>query len=239
MKKQLSVLLAALMLLTLAVPAFAADKQGTDTPNVYLQGQGEHIYNDAGEVLYDGPDLPEGFLSEAVQACMPSFLTAMKEDSPEAWAAYRAKFLEVVMPIFGSYFLDKNGEASDGSHINMNWWNNNASKYADGSYRMRSYNFYQDWRLDPFANAETLNAYIQKVKAQSGKAKVNLIGRCEGVNVIMAYLAEYGYDDVSCVELYVQSAGGVDLVSALFSGEMQFDAAALRRFNDYNDLVSI
>ena len=239
MKKLLSVLLAALMLLTLAMPAFAADKQGTDIPNVYLQGQGAHIVLPDGTKIFDGGDLPEGFLGDAVKACMPFFIDAMKNDDQASWDAYRAKLMELLLPVIGGYALDKNGEASDGSYTNWNNFSANADRYSDGSYKMRSFNFYQDWRLDPFANADALHDYIQIVKSKSHVEKVNLIGRCEGANVILAYLDKYGTEDINCVEIYVQSASGVDLMNALFAGEMQFDAAALRRFKDYNDMVSI
>ncbi len=239
MKKTISILLALVMLLTLAVPAFAAEKQGTAIPNIYMQGQGSHIALPDGTVIYDGGDLPDGFLSSAVKDCMPYFTEAMKNDDEASWAAYREKFMEYFLPVYGKFALDKNGEASDGSKLeDMSWWNAGANKYGDGSYRIRSFNFYQDWRIDPFANAETLNEYVQLVKSRTGASKVNLVGRCEGTNVILAYLDEYGYDDVACIELYVMSANGVDLENALFSGKMEFDGAALRRFKETNDMVN-
>ena len=77
------------------------------------------------------------------------------------------------------------------------------------------------------------------MKAQTNQEKVNLVGRCEGANVILAYLAEYGYEDINCVQLYVQSASGVDGISAVFSGRMQLDSAALRRFKETSDLIQI
>lgn len=239
MKKTLSILLALVMVLTLAVPAFGAEKAGTTVPNVYLQGQGEHIYLPSGEKIYDGGDLPEGFLTDAVKECMPFFIDAVKNDDDASWAAYREKLLGMLLPVISGWTLDKNGEASDGSHIDMSWWNQQARKFGDGSYQFRSYNFYQDWRVDPFETAAQLNEYIQKVKAQTNQEKVNLVGRCEGANVILAYLAEYGYDDINCVQLYVQSASGVDGISAVFSGRMQLDSAALRRFKETSDLIQI
>lgn len=239
MKKTVSVLLALLMLLTLAVPAFAAEKQGTDVPNVYLQGQGSAIKNAAGERIYDGGNLPEGFLSNAVKECMPLFITAMKDDTEEAWNAYRTKLLDLMLPIYGKFALGTTGVPTDGSKVDVDFWDNPAQKYSDFSYKLRSYNFYQDWRLDPIDNAAILNDYIQHVKADSGKDKINLVGRCEGANVIIAYLEEYGYDDVECVELYVSSASGTDIVNALFSGRMKFDATALRRFKEKSDKLSL
>lgn len=230
MKKLTSVLLAVLMLLTLAIPAFAAEKQGTDIPNVYLQGQGAHIVLPNGTVIFDGGNLPDGFLGDAVKECMPLFIDAMKNDDQASWDAYRAKLMELLRPVIGGYALDKNGEASDGSYTNWNNFSANADRYPDGSYKMRSFNFYQDWRLDPFANADALHDYIEIVKSKSQSQTINLVGRCEGANVILAYLDKYGTQGINCVELYVQSASGVDLMNALFSGAMQFDAAALRRF---------
>ena len=237
MKKLTVVVLCFVMLLTLGVPAFGAEKQGTDVPNIYLQGQGEHIYLPDGTKIFDGGDLPEGFLADAVKECMPSFINAVKNDDAESWAVYREKLLGMLLPVISGWALDKNGEASDGSHIDMSWWNAGANKFGDGSYQFRTYNFYQDWRVDPFETAAKLNEYVQKVKAQTNKDKVNLVGRCEGANVIMSYLAEYGYADVNCVELYVQSASGVDGMSALFSGRMQLDSTALRRFKETSDLI--
>ena len=144
MKKAISLLLTLVLLLTLAVPAFAAEKQGTDVPNVYLQGQGSAIKNAAGERIYDGGNLPEGFLSNAVKECMPLFITAMKDDTEEAWNAYRTKLLDLMLPIYGKFALGTTGVPTDGSTVDVNFWDNPAQKYSDGSYKLRSYNFYQD-----------------------------------------------------------------------------------------------
>lgn len=238
MKKTLALILTFVMLLTLVVPAFGAEKQGSNVPNIYLQGQGSYIYLPDGTPIFEGGDMPEGFLSEAVKGCMPYFKDAITKDDAESWAVYREKFMEYFLPVFGKYALDKNGEASDGSDISWKGDLTGDGRYGDGSYRLRSFNFFQDWRRDPLENAGRLNTYIQKVKAATGSSKVNLIGRCEGANVILAYLADYGYEQVNCVELYVQSANGVDLENALFANKMEFDSTALRRFKETNDLFS-
>ncbi len=242
MKKTLAFVLTFIMLLTLAVPALGAEKQGSDIPNIYLQGQGAYLYLPDNTPIYEGGDLPDGFLSEAVQGCMPYFKDAIMNDDEESWAAYRAKFMEYFRPYFCKYALDKNGDPSDGSHVSWDGSIKGEGKYGDGSYKIRSFDFTQDWRLDPIVNAAKLEEYIQKVKAATGSNKVNLVGRCEGANVILAYLAlcedkpADKYADINCVELYVQSANGVDLENALFANKMEFDSAALRRFKETNDL---
>ena len=235
MKKTLALILTLVMLLTLAIPAFA-EKQGSAVPNIYLQGQGAWILDANGNVIFDGGDMPDGFLGDAVQGCLPYFKDAIMNDDEESWAAYREKFMEYFRPVFCKYALDKNGDPSDGSHVEWNGALKGEGKYTDGSYKIRSYDFTQDWRLDPIVNAAKLAEYIGKVKTATGSDKVNLVGRCEGANVILAYLAEFGYEDVNCVELYVQSANGVDLENALFANKMQFDAAALRRFKETNGM---
>ena len=72
----IALLLTAVLLFALFVPAFAVLGEGyyTTLPTVYLQGQGEHIYLPSGEKIYDGGDLPEGFLTDAVKECMPFFI---------------------------------------------------------------------------------------------------------------------------------------------------------------------
>ena len=239
MKKTISILLALVMLLSLAVPAFAAEKLGSDVPNIYISGQGATLALPDGTIIYDGGNMPEGFLTNAVKDCMPYFTDAVKNNDEESWAAYREKFLEYYVPVYSKYALDKNGEASDGSKVaDSNWWDEAPRKYYDGSFRIDSFNFKHDWRLDPFANAAELNRYVQHQKTKYGYSKFNFVTRCEGTNVILAYLDEYGYDAVNCVELYVMSANGVDLENALYSGRMQFDAAAIRRFKNTNDMFT-
>lgn len=209
-----------------------AASAASPVPIIYCSGQGAVILNKDGEVVYDGDrvPLPDGLTEEMTKECVPLFALALVTDD---WSAFRETALGYVTQIYEEVRLDENGEASNGSHRSWTW---NPSRVSNG-YTLGSYQFYQDWRLDPFENAAELNAYVQAVKAKTGSSKVNLVGRCEGANLVLAYLAEYGYDDVNCVEFYVSSALGVDTVGAVFSGEVKFEPQALQ--NLYNEKVTV
>lgn len=234
MKKILSILLVVTMLFLTVIPAFATEKSGADVPNVYVQGQGAAIYNSEGRDVYNTKFDDKQYVLDAIKDCMPSFLKAVTSDTDEAWDAYNEKLDSWYFPAFDDFFLDKNGEASNGTYAKGVY--NGATlkdvKKSDG-YALSSYLFAKDWRLDPCDNAKILSAYIDAVKAATGSDKVNLIGRCEGANIVMAYLAEYGEkNDVNCVILYVQSANGTDNVSSLFSGNIYIDTVSLTRYKD-------
>lgn len=232
MKKLISAFVACLLLLSLLVPAFAAEKSGRDVPNIHIRGMAGDIVNARGEVI-DYRDFPEGGLAGMVKDCMPSFLNALKEDTDEAWDAYRAKLFPAVKGCFGPMWLDKNGEASDGSYQARSWRSTPVTdnRSADG-YIFDSYPMFCDWRLDPFANADELDEYIQQIKQVTGSDKVNISARCEGAEVLAAYLAKYGYEDLHCIQFYSATLYGAELADALFSGNIHIDADALLRYKD-------
>ena len=232
--KFVSVLLTVLLLLSLAVPAFAVQPESCEIPIIHMYGQGTPIVNPKGELVYTGL-MPEFDLPAIVKDLAPEFIEAWKLKPDDAWDLYYRRVRDVVLPVFGPYALDKNGEASDGTRIAWSWQGGALKdrKGPDG-YAMHDYDLLPDWRLDPFENADTLHAYIQAVKTATGSDKVNLCGRCEAANVLLAYFAKYGYEDLNCVEFLASAARGVDVVSALFSGRLSIDPDALVRYREQN-----
>lgn len=229
----------ALCLLMLFPCAFFASAEDIDTPIVYVEGQGATIVNSEGKVVYNGiiENMPEGYLIDIVKACMPSFIGAVTFGGDEAWEEYNSKLVEYVYPLFAEIQLDKSGNAVDGSHVDWSWNDASIRKIVgnakNGGYGLdaaHSFVFRFDWRLDPYANAEKLNAYIGDIKRITGADKVNLEARCEGGNIVMAYFDEYGYNDVKCCEFYVSSVNGVEYMGPLFSGKYQFGAESVNRY---------
>ncbi len=232
LSKVLALLLSALVLLSLVTPTFAEERSGRNVPNIHIRGMAGDIVNAEGEEI-DNRAFPEGGLAGMVKDCMPSFLNALKEDTDEAWDAYRAKLFPAVKGCFGPMWLDKNGEASDGSYQRFNWRREPVTdnRGPDG-YGFDSYPMVCDWRLDPFVNADELNDYIQEIKRVTGSDKVNIDARCEGANILAAYLAKYGYEDLHCIQFYSPTLYGAELADGLFSGNIHIDGDALARYKD-------
>lgn len=97
--------------------------------------------------------------------------------------------------------------------------------YVDGEYT-----FKYDARLDPVDVAKELRTYVEWVKAHSRQDKIELVGSSYGTSVVVAYIAEYGYDDIDSVVLCVPSLEGVNFVGELFSGSFNFDPDAVEAF---------
>ncbi len=222
-----AIFLALLMLVPIAVPASAAS--GAAVPTVYCQGQGAGLLNAQGEQIYPF-NLPDGYIMSVVEECMPLFIDAVTTGAYDAWYA---KLQEEVIPLFEDIQLDNNGEIANNTRLEWTWSYNNLKGKA-GTYYLRDYVMQFDWRLDPFTNADRVHEYVTAVMAKTGADKVNLVGRCEGANIVMAYLVKYGYEHVNCVEFYVQSLYGVDAASAAFSGNIEFDSSALEDWLDAN-----
>ncbi len=226
----LSLLLCVVLLIGTALPMTAIAKVRTSDPVVYIRGQGTPLYNADGEQIYP-LDVEDGYLSQAVKDCMPSFLDAVKNDT---WDVYCEDLYNAVYPIFEELALDENGEVTDGSGVDWTWSRSTLKDTKkNGTYGMQDYMFYYDWRLDPFAVAADLARYINDVLYVTGASKVNIIGRCEGACVVQAYLDKYGTTKINNYCLYAQAVSGVNAVSGTFSGKIQLDAASIDRYADY------
>ncbi len=92
------------------------------------------------------------------------------------------------------------------------------------------YVFKYDSRLDPVDIAKELKEYIGWVKEDSGSDRFELVGSSFGTSVVLAYLNEYGWDDVDTVLLCVPSVEGINFVGELFSGSFNFDPDAIESF---------
>ncbi|MCL2298986.1 MAG: hypothetical protein FWC27_02420 [Firmicutes bacterium] len=224
-KALLSALLAlALLLGGLAVPASAAE---TDTPVIFLGGFGMELYLNEGTPEQTG--LPAGALGgDAVLAALKETLLYPLRNplaaifSPNHLADILATFM---MSWLGLLACDENGDSvypltndSDGGFYG----------YVGGR---KAYEFNYDWRLDPVATAWDLHDYIQQVKKETGKDKVNLYALSFGTVVICAYLAECGkFGDVESVFLSASAHGGLQLAEDLIQKKLAVSAKGFAPF---------
>ncbi len=226
----LSVIICVVMLAGLCLPMTALADVRTSDPVIYVRGQGTPLYNAAGEQIYP-LETEDGYLSNAVAECLPIFMNAVRTNE---WDAYCDALYEAVYPVFEEIALDKNGEASDGSGIQWTWSRSTLKDTKkNGTYAMRDYMYYYDWRLDPWEVAADLSGYIDAVLAVTGAKKVNIIGRCEGACIVQAYMVRYGTSKINNYCLYSQALSGVNTVSGTFSGKIKVDSDAIDRYSDY------
>ena len=229
----IAVLLTVVLLFSLFVPAFAGLGEGyyTTRPTVYLQGQGAEIFAEKGNPgsgRIDEIDVPDGYIGDAAKSLIGPLLKGL---TLNRWGEWEDTFVDAIVPLFEKLALDENGEASDGSGSSISGVSNRVN--GDGKYGMNAYVLSYDWRLDPCAIADELQGYIEKIKAKTGFEKVNLIGRSIGASVVLAYLKEYGMDDIETVIIYCGSFYGMEAVSRLFAGKVDLDTKGISRFLDF------
>ena len=241
MKKLMSVVLALAMIFTAVIPSFAAGAQ-ENYVTIYVEGYGGPIVDANGEYIwYNGP-------KESMLTGLTAVLDKILDDL--AFGALTGDYTEycdslynAMAPAFAELKLDKNGEASDGSGLGFDMltkgYSVNYNHYSTGSIDFR-----YDWRLSSEYNAEILEAFIDRVCAEKGYSKVNLVGRCLGGNLISAYLENAeNLDKINDVVMYIPSTEGVDFIGALFSGQVVLDGDAIDNFVSggsmkNNDIVS-
>ena len=108
------------------------------------------------------------------------------------------------------------------------------------------YNFTSDFRMGAEVCADMLHEFIQDVKKETGKDKVNIFCLSHGGQVTATYLNLYGHlGDVDNAVLTVPAIGGAGILYDIFNGDLDFDEECLLRFiehgmmaeDDYNWLV--
>ncbi len=226
-KKALSVFLTALMIFSIAVPALAVEEE---YPTIYVTGaQTNNIYNTDGEWVSDFDIDIKGILEQDGKRLISEFIIGMISDDYEKWAK---DFHDVFVGIFEKSALDKNGEASNGTHPANHSSTVEVTK-KNGNYGAWDYRFWYDWRLSPLVTGEELEAYIDRVIEATGKDKVNLVGRCYGANVIAAYVEmnkEHAKTYVDDIAYLAPSIDGIDFMTALFTGDIYLDDQAVENF---------
>lgn len=228
MKKLMSLFLSVVLIFSLCVPAFAAEYK--EYPTIYVTGaQTNDIYSADGKLVSDFDIDLEAVLKDHGKDLLTEFLFGMISDDYKTWAK---KFHDIFVGIYGDSALDKNGEASNGSHPAKHSSTVEVAVKSEG-YGMWDYRFWYDWRLSPMVTGAELAAYIDRVIEATDADKVNIVGRCYGANVIAAYVemnkehAEKYVDDIS---YFAPSIDGIDFMTALYTGEIYLDPEAVDNF---------
>lgn len=236
MKKLISVILCLVMLVTMAIPAVAA---GTNEKvvNIYLEGYGSALYDENGKQIF-GVNLD---LVNGIKAIFKDLtLNLTKGMLLGDYDDYCDQLYDLIAPAYAEVKLDKNGEATDdnGNHYYGRGKNPLESfAYTGHWFDGGHYRFDYDWRLSSEYNGELLEQYIDIILQREQADKVNLMGRCLGGNIVSAYLenaSETSLKKVNKVVLYIPSTLGVDMISALFSGNIVLDPNAIDNYVKYS-----
>ncbi len=237
---------AAVLVFLTATVSIVSNAQESELPIIYVEGKGYTLYSKefdtSSEKIYPidtSAYLNMDFIKEKINGLNPIFLKAYITGDYDEYCDY---IYDVVEPVFAKLRLDNNGEPSDGSGCYWNWSRDRLADTGanDGTYGLMDYSFKYDWRLDPCALADRLNAYIKDVLYVTGAPQVKIVSRCLGCSIVGAYLYEYGNDDVEKCIFYASSAEGADVCNGTFSGQIKIDPDAAEGFvYDYlgDDLI--
>ncbi|MDR1463712.1 MAG: lysophospholipase [Oscillospiraceae bacterium] len=228
---QLSLLLAALCV----VPAFAKTEK---MPLIVVNGMGESpllLRQGTPEETSAWPPSSKDIALAVLKITPYLPLLALDRDKfqDKAFPVVRDLFDGIAFPPDGtpkndvgqlkfpdSYAQDKTGKIDSLSHSGT------ARRYgADAAYQ-----FVSDWRCSALEEAKNLHAFIQKVKRETGYAKVKILAVSMGGGVTMAYLAKYGHKDVDTAVMMHTVFQGLTVVGDLFNGRITLDGASLTRY---------
>ena len=226
MKRIIAIALALTLVLALAAaPAFAVEPP---SPVIFLAGFGTELY------LNDGTPEEKGVLLGALNTggLLGAFRAALLDAvlwpltvlcSPNRAADALSAF---VMHWLGNLACDENG---DSIYPVSNTSRNENGR--TGTYACRPfYQFHFDWRLDPMETARALHSYIQKVKLETGSARVNIHAISFGGAICCAYLEQYGTEDLESLFLCVSAHGGLTLGEDLIQKKLAVSGKGLAVF---------
>ena len=234
MKKILSVFLAVIMAFScLSVCASAVGKGGVkaETPMIFLHGKVGDIIDSEGNVVYDFDYDTSNLWNDVVEVCKDTLLKGIVTGD---FTDYYNAIYKKISQIYDGAQYDNDGNPKYGSYAKGENRNSNLSSKNNvdhnGEYKVEGYDFWYDWRNDPYAVIDKLDEYIDNVIKATGKPKVSLIGRCLGGAFITAYIEKYGTSKIQSVVYDEVTLMGGEMVSDIFSGKINLSAAAITRF---------
>ena len=247
MKKIISLIIAIVMLISVAMPAvYAADATEESTPIIYLRGNGEPIYFDNGEGERINTDIDQvlgasnvdkdELINETVNIIVPFLAGGLLQDE---WDECRKAIYDAISPLFDQTIFGGDGNPRYGTtiHWEAQWSNEHPNVTAQDWYSSTGLVFHYDWRCDPYDNADLLAAFVDRVLEATGKKQVSFVSRCMGGTLLNAYLERYGHEGKVKNALYGDTlAGGSTILSKLFSGKVVVDGKNTQRYLGQLDL---
>lgn len=245
MKKVISVLLAVVLALGSVITCFAwveANESKSQIPVIRISGDGEPLYDQEGNKIFHYKDIlklvsgESGDNSEMYKSMATTLLPAIAKGAlTDNWDDLYEGLETEISKIFANSLLDKNGNVTNGSGISETRKQEMANKrdYSQkgekGFFAVDDYWFHYDWRLDPMETADDFNSFVQDIKRTTGCEKVGIAATCLGTNIVMAYVAKYGVEDIQGISIDGSVVGGAEILSEVICAKFDITPPALLR----------
>ncbi len=248
MKKIVAILLSIVFIVSSILPVFArvdADESRSQIPVIRISGDGEPLYDTEGKKIFHYKDIAklvsgdnEGnsdnseMYKSMAEALLPALAKGLATDN---WDDLYVGLETEISKIFSNSLLDENGNVTNGSGLSqarkeqMTNKRNYSQKGDKGYFAWNDYWFHYDWRLDPMETADEFNSFIKDIKRTTGCEKVGIAATCLGTNIVMAYVAKYGVDDIQGIGVDGSVVGGAEILSDVICAKFDIDPPALMR----------
>ncbi len=223
MKKFLSLILAAVLMISVCTPAFASGKKCrcSMTPVVYIVGFGDAMYKDLDKEEPTPLFPPAG---EDIVKAVPDLLVAVSSllvGNNDGFGKYVSKGANALL---GGLALNPDGTAPENTGIDPMGPIYDTHKLAafapedgmDEGY----FKFRYDWRLSPIDNAKLLKNYIAEVKKVTGHSEIVLAAHSQGNTILTSYLHLYGSKGIEKIICLSPAYQGLSLIGSLFKREV-------------------
>lgn len=224
-KKVLCVILALVMASSLSVFAMAAEQE--EYPTVFIHGFGPEIISEDGETLYPVSVDVNALVKDNIQPLLESIVLG---EITGDWSDCSELLLSIATGLFEPLFFNSDGEPINKA-LSLN--NLDALSKNKSGYGLYDYTFRYDWREDPVKISKQLNEYIKAVLAATEKEKVNIVAFSMGGCSTLAYLAQFGNEDVDTVVFHSSAHNGVVACGSPMAGGIEFNAQSVERYLNY------
>ena len=237
MKKLISVLLAVLLVFSVAAPAFAAQSNTAESnykglPVVIVRG-----IDFAGLTYSDGSKALSLDVSSIISLLFQSLTARMKVTSKEA--LLQAVF-ETAEGVLSPIACDNEGNSVE--DVSMVQYHGSMAKHPDFVANLgdggeegivktaverygaeNTYFFTYDWRKTPLQIAGELSEFVETAKSDSGKDKVNIICASMGGMVTTAYMYYYGTESINSAVYLSGAQNGTYVCGDALNGRIVFE----------------
>ena len=236
MKKIFTVSLSLLLIAALLLPFGAMTASAADrTPVINIEGEKDiEVWQEDGTHYRPTGEKADAIVDEAVDELIPVFLKALLTDNYDEWSRMA---LEKLTPIYDEIRPNPDGTLPENTGPDYSGVIGHAgvTEIPDPASVNYYYSYAWDYRRSPLDEADSLQAFIELVKAKSGSDKVVLLSRCGSTSLSAAYLYKYGTANIEKMVFVCSTLTGVAYVDTLLSGNLSISGKSLYYDLTYRD----